>query len=116
MPIPAQCPSCKTKCVLPEDHAGKAFRCKKCREAFRLQAPPDGQGAAVAVAVASSPAARPKSIHSEPPAGPPEVSPPLRVKAVPSRNAPAHGSGKPGGKQGSVPDVSLKRGQRRYAL
>ena len=39
MPIPMQCPKCQAAAALPDSHAGRPVRCKRC--GFRFAVPPD---------------------------------------------------------------------------
>ena len=70
MSLQVRCPACQTVCAIPENGAGKSYRCNKCQKVFRVSVP--------GVAPPSSITVAPKDVQKPAPSRPvPAVPPPL---------------------------------------
>jgi len=123
MPILTHCPSCQSRCGLPDDFAGKAFRCKKCQKLFRMKAPQVGQEATPEVIAAATPqAAVPNSSQQVRPTSPTAQSiqatvsrqAEAKVVAAPPNKPAANDLSKLSRKSPNLSVASRKRKQRRF--
>ncbi len=94
MPMVIACPTCKTGMQLPDNSAGKQFRCPKCQNVFTAGAgapAPAAVGAAVGAAGGAAVATRPAAPPASRPATP-TVAPPPTTTAKGPTACPACGS------------------------